>query len=293
MSAPGQPRPSIVGHEARDVTPGYTPANSPGSGLAVSKERLPCATALKPAAVIVRKLPSPRICILSIGSIVATVSIAAAANVVIDTDASWLAKSSVPGVGWDTDFAFDTGADGGWRAAQNNASPPCGSDGCMIWWDGQFSTTQQVWLRKTFTLDGPVAFAFMQGGVDDDATILVNGTVVYDVFDQLAGPFGPIDIAPYLVAGNNLIAVYAVDQNQNHQFTARLTIDTATANTIFISTDASWLAKSSVPGVGWNTTFAFDTGADGGWRAAQVNDSPPCGDNGCKIWWDGQFSATE
>lgn len=168
--------------------------------------------------------------ILSIGLIVTTASMAGAAPVVIDTDATWLAKNSVPGVGWNTTVAFDTGADGGWRAAQNNASPPCGINGCMIWWDGQFSATEQVWLRRTFVLNSPVVSALIQGGVDDDATIWVNGNIVYDVFDGLAGPFGPIDIAPYLVPGNNLIAVFADDNfafGQNHQFTARLTIETA------------------------------------------------------------------
>jgi len=168
--------------------------------------------------------------ILSIGLIVATASIADATPLVIDTDATWLAKNSVPGVGWNTNFAFDTVADGVWRAAQNNATPPCGINGCMIWWDGQFSATEQVWLRKTFVLDGPVVSAFIQGGVDDDATIWVNGTIVYDVFDGLAGSFGPIDIAPHLVPGNNLIAVFADDNfafGHNHQFTARLTIQTS------------------------------------------------------------------
>src|SRR5262245_54063903 len=82
--------------------------------------------------------------ILSIGLIVATASVADAAPLVIDTDATWLAKNSVPGVGWNTNLAFDTVADGVWRAAQNNASPPCGINGCMIWWDGQFSATEQV-----------------------------------------------------------------------------------------------------------------------------------------------------
>jgi len=171
--------------------------------------------------------------ILSIGLIFAADSIAEAASVVIDTDASWLAKNSAPGVGWNTAFAFDTVADGGWAAAQNNGSPPCGNNGCMIWWDGQFSATEQVWLRRTFVLDGPVASAFIQGGADDDATIWVNGTIVYNVFDGLAGPFGPIDIAPYLVPGNNLIAVFGDDNfafGQNHQFTARLTIETAAAS---------------------------------------------------------------
>ena len=168
--------------------------------------------------------------ILSLGLIVATASIAEATSFVIDTDASWLAKNSAPGVGWNTTVAFDTVADGGWTAAQNNASPPCSINGCMIWWDGQFSATEQVWLRRTFVLDGPIVSALIQGGVDDDGTIWVNGNIVYDVFDGGAGSFGPIDIAPYLVQGNNLIAVFADDNfanGQNHQFTARLTIETA------------------------------------------------------------------
>ena len=168
--------------------------------------------------------------ILSIGLIVAA-SIAKADSVVIDTDATWLAKNTVPGAGWNTDVAFNTTADGGWQAAQNNAVPPfpCSVNGCMIWWDGQFSATEQTWFRRTFVLNGPVASAFIQGGFDDDGTIWVNGTIVYDVFDGLAGGFGPIDIAPYLVQGNNLIAVFADDNlafGQNHQFTARLTIET-------------------------------------------------------------------
>ena len=168
--------------------------------------------------------------ILSIGLIVATASVAEASSVVIDTDAAWLAKNSLPGAGWNTTFAFDTTADGVWRAAQNNASLPCGINGCMIWWDGQFSATEQVWLRRTFVLDGPVVSAFIQGGADDDATIWVNGTIVYNVADGTAGNFGPIDIAPFLVPGNNLIAVFGDDNlafGQNHQFTARVTIETA------------------------------------------------------------------
>ena len=204
----------------------------PASGVAVRK-RGPLSNSIEtgiqhPA----RSCPGTRArhLILLIGLFSATGSIAEAGLVVIDTDATWLAKNSVPGEGWNDTFAFDTAADGGWRAAQNNDSPPCGINGCMIWWDGQFSPTEQVWLRKTFVLDGPIVSAYIQGGADDDATIWVNGNVIYDVFDGLAGPFGPIDIAPYLVPGNNLIAVFGDDNfafGPNHQFAARLTIETA------------------------------------------------------------------
>ena len=163
--------------------------------------------------------------VLSICLIVAIASVAKADSIVIDTDASWLAKNAAPGAGWNTAFAFDTVADGGWQAAQNNGS--CGAFGCMIWWDGQFSATDQVWLRKTFVLNSPIDSASIVGGVDDDATIWVNGTIVYDVFDSNAGGFGPIDLEPYLVQGNNLIAVFADDLGGNHQFIARTTIETA------------------------------------------------------------------
>jgi hypothetical protein len=169
--------------------------------------------------------------ILSVGLIVATASMAEASSFVINTDATWLAKNSTPAVGWNGAFAFDTAADGGWQAAQNNAALPCGLFGCMVWWDGQFSATEQVWLRKTFVLDGPVVSGFIQGGIDDDAMIWINGTLVYNVFDGLAGSFG-FNIAPFLAPGNNLIAVFADDNlfwGQNHQFTAQLTIDTAAA----------------------------------------------------------------
>lgn len=169
--------------------------------------------------------------VLSVGLVVATASAAEATSFTINTDASWLAKNLAPGVGWNTAFGFNTAADGGWQAASNNSALPCGINGCMIWWDGQFSTTEQVWLRRTFVLDGPVVSGFIQGGIDDDAMIWVNGTLVYNVFDGLAGGFS-VNIAPYLVPGNNLIAVFADDNlffGFNHQFTAQMSIDTAAA----------------------------------------------------------------
>jgi hypothetical protein len=60
--------------------------------------------------------------------------------------------------------------------------------------------------------------------------IWVNGVLVYNVFDGLAGSFG-VDIAPFLVPGNNLIAAFADDNfffGHNHQFTAQVTIETGT-----------------------------------------------------------------
>jgi len=173
------------------------------------------------------------VCVVALLAIfVAMASTAEATSIVINTDATWLAKNSVPGAGWNLAVGFNTAADGGWQPASNNASLPCSIAGCMIWWDGQFSTTEQTWFRKTFFVDAPVTSALLNGGADDDATIWINGTIVYNVFDGLAGGFS-FNIAPYLVPGNNLIAVFGDDNlffGFNHQFTARLTIETGAAD---------------------------------------------------------------
>ena len=171
---------------------------------------------------------------LSVCLVVATASVAQASSIVIKTDETWLAKNSEPGAGWNFVFAFNTAADGGWQAASNNSGLPCPEFGCMSWWDGQFSNTEQVWLRRTFVVDGPVVSADITGGIDDDAMIWINGFLVYNVFDGLAGGF-TVDIAQYLVPGNNLIAAFADDNlfwGHNHQFTARLTIETASPTAV-------------------------------------------------------------
>ena len=133
--------------------------------------------------------------------------------ITVVSDASWLAKNAEPGAGWNTNVSFDTSADGGWVNATVSI-PDCNGAQDCIWYDGINSTTEQAWFRKTFNLNGPVASATLIGGIDDDGMIWVNGTKVYDVFDGLAAQFGPIDIAPYLVEGTNLIAAFADDNLQ-------------------------------------------------------------------------------
>jgi hypothetical protein len=153
------------------------------------------------------------------------VSTASADVITVLSDGSWLAKNVAPGIGWNTDVAFDTAADGGWVGASVNSVDCNGVQDC-IWYDGQYSSTEKAWLRKTFTVSGPIASGTLIGGVDDDATIWINGTKVYDEFNGLAMGFGPIDITPYLVAGSNLIAVFADDNlfyGDNHTFHAQLT----------------------------------------------------------------------
>lgn len=159
-------------------------------------------------------------------------STASAVPVTIDTDTSWLVTNASPASTWNTDPSFDTT---GWINATVQLRPECTVAPC-IWYDGQFSSTQFVWLRRVFTLSDPVSAAFLVGGVDDDADIYLNGALVFSDHDGFATAFGPLDIAALLVPGINLIAVAASDNfpvfGQNHAFAASLQIQTRTPNRI-------------------------------------------------------------
>lgn len=159
-------------------------------------------------------------------------STATASTITITTDSSWLATNAAPSSGWNTNSVFDTT---GWIGATEINTIACIAStgaGC-IWYDGQFSATQNVWLRRTFTISDPVSTAFLNGGVDDDASIWVNGSLVYSDTNGSAQNYGPIDIAAYLNQGINLVAVAAFDNfqdyGQNHAFAAKLAIVTRTA----------------------------------------------------------------
>ncbi len=153
-------------------------------------------------------------------------STASAVPLIINTDTSWLATNASPAPTWNTDPSFDTT---GWISAPDQLRPECTIAPC-IWFDGQFSSTQFVWLRKTFTISDTVSAASLSGGVDDDADIYLNGTLVLSDDDGSATGFGPLDVAALLVPGINLIAVAASDNipvfGQNHAFAASLRIET-------------------------------------------------------------------
>lgn len=156
------------------------------------------------------------------------VSTASAVPLIINTDTSWLATNASPASTWNTDPLFDTT---GWISATDQLRPECTVAPC-IWFDGQFSSTQFVWLRKTFTISDPVSAASLVGGEDDDADIYLNGTLVLSDHNGFATAFGPLDVAAFLVPGINLIAVAASDNipvfGQNHAFAALLQIETPT-----------------------------------------------------------------
>src|SRR5262245_31340432 len=120
---------------------------------------------------------------------------ATAAPVIINSDSSWLATNTLPAAGWNTDPSFDTT---GWINAfvWNPGTCFVGTPGAScIWYDQQFGATQFVWLRKTFTISEPVLSAFLDGGVDDDADVYVNGVQVVNDHNGFAhGTFEPTPI---------------------------------------------------------------------------------------------------
>lgn len=163
---------------------------------------------------------------LAFAMTMAAASPATATLLTVNTDSSWLATNSAPAPAWNSDASFDTT---GWINASVNV-PACQNGADCIWYDGQFSATQFAWLRKTFTISDPVLSAVLSGGVDDDADIYVNGSLVFSDHNGFAQNFGPIDVASFLVQGVNLIAVAAADNfpvfGQNHDFVARVQIET-------------------------------------------------------------------
>jgi hypothetical protein len=171
---------------------------------------------------------------------------ATAATLTIRTDSSWLATNVSPDFPWLFDPAFDTT---GWINASVNI-PACFNGADCIWYDGQFSATQFAWLRTTFIISDPVSTAVLDGGIDDDVDIYVNGFPAYSDHDTISGGFGPIDVAPFLVPGVNLIAVAAEDNfpifGQNHAFVARLQIETAVPEPASVALLASGLAGFAV-----------------------------------------------
>ena len=160
--------------------------------------------------------------VLAVGAAATTNAVALTVN----SNSSWLATNALPAATWNTDPSFNTT---GWVSAfVSTVTPaPCFMGADCIWYDDQTSATQFVWLRKTFTISDPVSTAVLQGGIDDDGDIYVNGTLVYSNHNGTAGSFGPINVAPYLVSGVNLIAVAAEDNfgfGHNHLFVASLQI---------------------------------------------------------------------
>ena len=165
----------------------------------------------------------------------AVASPATATPLVINTDSSWLVTNALPGAGWNTDPSFNTA---GWISAHIVTDPvsppdPCFLGASCIWYDGQTSNTQFIWLRKTFTISDPFSLAYLSGGFDDDGDIYVNGVLVFADHNGIAegalsDPANPLYLTQFLVPGVNLIAVAASDNfanGPNHLCVAHVTVE--------------------------------------------------------------------
>jgi hypothetical protein len=172
-----------------------------------------------------------KVTLLALAVTVGVATTATATPLIINSNSTWLATNTLPASTWNSDPSFDTT---GWINAFEWNPSSCYAGASCIWYDQQFSATRYVWLRKTFTLSAPVLSAFLDGGVDDDADVYINGIRVVSDHNGFAhGTFAPtpIDIAAFLLQGVNLIAVAAEDNipvwGRNHTFVAQLQIDTA------------------------------------------------------------------
>ncbi len=143
---------------------------------------------------------------------------AARADILLRTDASWKVSSAIPAsADWYQSSSFN---DSAWQNATllydvglfPGYSGFAGTYG--IWSSGgQYSSSEtQVWLRKTFTLAGPLSSASLIVGCDDDCTVYVNGVQVINDQDGAANNNAVADLLPFLTVGTNLIA-YTVTDN--------------------------------------------------------------------------------
>lgn len=185
---------------------------------------------------------------LAIAFLAGSAAMAQASTIVFTSDGSWLAKNAAPGAGWNTSAGFNTAADGGWQSATVSIPDCSGSMDC-IWYDGINSLNTEAYLRQTFVLDGPAVSGSLTGGANDDSQIWINGFLVWNDTNGVSTGFGPLDITPYLVAGNNLIAVHASDNylvfGYEHAFAAQVTAETASTVPTAVPEPASLLLFGS------------------------------------------------
>lgn len=136
------------------------------------------------------------------------------------TDSSWKITASAPSaVDWNSNAAFD---DSAWQFATELGSWALpGYEAAKVIWSsgGQFSQTEtQVWARGIFNLGTLPLSAVLNGGFDDDGDLFINGTQVVSNHNGYADNFLNIDLTPYLVTGNNLIAFTATDNFLVHGY---------------------------------------------------------------------------
>lgn len=151
------------------------------------------------------------------GLVVALPGVALGTSYTIETepDASWRAIGpqspqgfETANTGWNSSLAYDDSDAAGWSSAAYIRTYNEGDGEALIWSSNLADT---AYFRHKFVLDGPVLSALMNGVIDDDGQIYVNGTLVWEDINGAYTDFTNLNIAPYLHKGTNLIAVKAWD----------------------------------------------------------------------------------
>ncbi len=133
---------------------------------------------------------------------------------------------------------------------------------------GTSSAIGPAYLRKHFTVADPslVTIAPLRVNADDSGFIYVNGTSLGQTSTASNGwrTSTLVDIAPMLVAGDNVIAIQVINPSSSGSVLAELEVHTASDFTRYV-TDTSWKALNGNPTTGpdgWTTT-SFDDSAWG------------------------------
>ena len=135
-------------------------------------------------------------------------------------------------------------------------------------WAGRPSDNQTIFLRRTFSLTSVPKTATLYLTADDFFTLFVNDKQVdqsqADLQDiNVWQHVHQVNVAPYLKAGTNVLAVQVVNAAGEAGFVARLETPGQTP----IETDAGWkVSTNAALAAGW-TGAAYD---DAAWRPATV-----------------------
>ena len=148
---------------------------------------------------------------------------AGARMIEFDTDTSWKALGATsPASGWNTNLDFD---DSSWASASLRRNRDLGGITISSIWAAV--GTNPAWMRKEFTIDGPITAATLYSVIDDDADVYLNGNLIISDHNGSMQFDPPLDVTAYLTTGVNLLAVAAFDNQggRSGDFGARLVVN--------------------------------------------------------------------
>jgi len=184
-------------------------------------------------------------------------------------------SSREPGYAFDVKQRIARGGEYVFRAPPEGRFPPLRPRAwaaAWVWTPDQWQVAgSKCFARRTFELPKRPARADIWIAVDNSYRLYVNGRVV-----GAGGGWQPAErhnIAPYLQAGRNVIAVECSNADGPGGLLAEIVISQgAKGQALRIATGADWKVAPAAP-EGW-TQPAFD---DSAWQAAQVLARPPAG----------------